>query len=262
MIAVEGLRLDYRTGIRRVRALDGIDLVLRRAATTAIVGASGSGKSSLVTALLRLLPPGASLSGKIAVEGRNIMNLSEKELSASYRWTTVSLVLQGAMNAFTPVLTLGRQIAEVLEVHRRLSRTEAMGKAAALLEETGLPRSWTARYPHELSGGQKQRAAIAMALACDPLYLLADEPTTALDVITQAEIVTLLKGLTRGRGLGLVLVTHDLALASTVADRLVVLQAGHVVDEGPTERLLDAPGHGHTASLLESLKTLEASGHD
>jgi ABC-type glutathione transport system ATPase component len=258
VIAARELRLRYRTGSRQVTALDGVDVTFGEGMTTAVVGESGSGKSSLVTALLRLLPRGATLSGTITVDGRDITALSERELARSYRWTTVSLVLQGAMNAFTPVLTLGRQIAEVLEIHRGLSRQEALIRSGSLLEETGLPGAWTGRYPHELSGGQKQRAAVAMALACDPLYLLADEPTTALDVITQAEIVILLKSLTKRRGLGLILVTHDLALASAVADRLVVLQEGRVVEEGPTEEILASPGHPHTAALLGALRALEA----
>lgn len=257
MIVVEGLRLTYG-GSRDIPALDGIDVVFRPASTTAVVGESGSGKSSLVAALMGILPPGASLAGKITVDGRDVTALGEKEKASSYRWTTVSLVLQGAMNAFTPVLTLGRQIGEVLEIHRGLRRSDALERAGTLLEETGLPRSWTGRYPHELSGGQKQRAAIAMALACDAPYLLADEPTTALDVITQAEIITLLGELTRSRGLGLVLVTHDLALAASVADALVVLQAGRVVEEGPTGHVLAAPRHRHTIDLLEALKELEA----
>lgn len=256
MIHIKDLSVTYRRDGKPVAAVKHCSLDIPPGEVTAIVGESGSGKSTLLMALMRLLPPGTRVEGRVSFEGTEVLTLAPEPLR-KFRWEKMALVLQGAMHSFTPVLSLGRQIAEVLEVHNGMSRRQALDRAGALLNEAGLPSEFRDRYPHEISGGQKQRAAIAMALACEPNFLLADEPTTALDVITQAEIVEVLTELVRTRGLGLVMVTHDLALASGLAHRLVVMYEGEIVEEGTPETLLNDPKHSHTKALVESLKGME-----
>ena len=261
MIRIRDLSVTYQRDGRAVPAVKSCSLDIPAGQITAIVGESGSGKSTLLMSLMRLLPPGTAVTGSVSVEGTEVLELKPEALRR-FRWEQMALVLQGAMHSFTPVLTLGRQIAEVLEVHRGTPREEALNRAGALLNETGLPSSFRDRYPHEISGGQKQRAAIAMALACEPAFLLADEPTTALDVITQAEIVQVLAELVRTRGLGLVMVTHDLALASGLADRIVVMYEGEAVEIATPEKLLHSPQHPHTKALVGSLKAMEVGNRD
>jgi ABC-type glutathione transport system ATPase component len=261
MISIRDLSVTYRRNGSPVPAVKGCSLEIPSGEVTAIVGESGSGKSTLLMALMRLLPPGTAVTGSVSFNGVEVLQL-EPEPLRKFRWEKMALVLQGAMHSFTPVLSLGRQIAEVLEVHRGTSRKEALDRAGTLLNETGLPSDFRDRYPHEISGGQKQRAAIAMALACEPDFLLADEPTTALDVITQAEIVQVLAELVRTHGLGLVMVTHDLALASGLAHRLVVMYEGEIVEEGTPEEIIGTPRHPHTKDLVGSLKRMEGKDHD
>jgi ABC-type dipeptide/oligopeptide/nickel transport system ATPase component len=164
------------------------------------------------------------------------------------------------MSSFTPVLPIGRQIAETLSHHLGLLRREALSETVDLLERVGLPGDFAGRYPHELSGGQKQRAAIAMAVSCKPAFLLADEPTTALDVITQAEIIALLAELVVENGMGLLMVTHDLPLALSICHNLAVMKDGRIVESGPPEGILERPGHPHTAELVKAIRTLEEGG--
>lgn len=259
MIRIRDLSVTYHRDGNPVPAVKHCSLDIPPGKVTAIVGESGSGKSTLLMALMRLLPRGTTVTGSISLDGTEILDLAPEPLR-KFRWEQMALVLQGAMHSFTPVLSIGRQIAEVLEVHRSTPRSKALERAGALLNETGLPGEFRNRYPHEISGGQKQRAAIAMALACEPAFLLADEPTTALDVITQAEIVQVLAELVRARGLGLVMVTHDLALASGLAHHLVVMYEGEIVEEGTPETLLAEPQHPHTKALVGSLKRMERVG--
>ncbi|MDY3868283.1 MAG: ABC transporter ATP-binding protein [Pyramidobacter sp.] len=241
-------------------ALNGVSLSVPRGALSGLVGESGSGKSTLVTAALGLLPAGSRACGEIVFEGRNILALSEEELRR-LRWKKIALVPQGAQNSFTPVLTIGAHFMEVLKLHCGLTGREAERAAAALLEETGLDASAARRYPHELSGGQKQRAAIALALACSPSLLLADEPTTALDVITQAGILKLLRRLQQERGLTVLLVTHDLPMAASVCSELFVMYRGQCVEHGSPAAILSRPVHAHTQALVKSaLRSADAEG--
>jgi len=252
MMRFVDVTVTYRTPERTVKALRGVSLDLKPGLVTGLVGESGSGKSTMLYAALRLLPPQADSSGAILADGVNLLELKQHEMNR-YRWKYVSYVPQGAMNSLTPVLTVGSQIDETLRRHLDISAPQARERRNALLEKVNLDRLFANRYPHELSGGQKQRVSIAMAIACGPRFILADEPTTALDVITQAEVISLLADLVREEGSGLLLVTHDLALASSVSDRLAVLHRGLLAEEGKPAEILAHPVHEHTRALVRAL---------
>ncbi|MDO9508066.1 MAG: ABC transporter ATP-binding protein [Thermovirgaceae bacterium] len=255
MISIRSLSITYETSARSVPAVREVSLDIPAGKITAIVGESGGGKSSLVYGILRLLPPEASFSGSILYGRENIVSASDAWIR-NFRWKKAALVTQGAMNSLTPVISVGSQIAEVLQVKMGLKRQEAMKRAGELLEMTGLPADYARRYPHELSGGQKQRAVIAMAMACSPDFLLADEPTSALDVITQAEVITTLAGMVRRRGMGLLLVTHDLPLAASICDTLAVMHRGRIVETGTPASILKSPSHSHTRELLSAYRVI------
>lgn len=255
MISIRSLSITYDTSARSVPAVRGVSLDIPAGKITAIVGESGGGKSSLVYGILRLLPPEASFSGSILYGGENIVSASDAWVR-EFRWKKAALVTQGAMNSLTPVISVGNQIVEVLEVRMGMKRREAVDRAGELLEMTGLPAGIARRYPHELSGGQKQRAVISMAIACSPDFLLADEPTSALDVITQAEVIGTLAGMVREKGMGLLLVTHDLPLAASICDRLAVMHQGQIVETGSPRDILDSPSHPHTRALLSAYRML------
>jgi len=259
MIQLRALSVSYKTPRGAVAALKNINFHIPQGSATAIVGESGSGKSTLLHSIMRLLPPEARLSGQIIFQGTEVTSLDDKALQ-SFRWRKCSMVLQGAMSSFNPVLSIGRQISEVLIHHMSLSQKEAFEKSEELLAMVGLPETFLERFPHELSGGQKQRAAIAMALACNPPCLLADEPTTALDVITQAEIILLLKEITRKNQMTLCMVTHDLPLALSVCDRLAVMHKGEIVEIQTPSEILNNPTHPHTKKLVESIRSIEERG--
>lgn len=256
MIEIRNLSVTYRSADREKRAVEGVDLTVERGAVVALAGESGSGKSTVLMAIPGLLPATAVRTGAILLDGQDLLGRSETELNA-VRWRRIALVPQGAMNSFTPVLTVGRHVEEVLEVHLGLPKGEARERIPALFALAGLPGDLAKRYPHELSGGQKQRAAIALALACDPEYLLCDEPTTALDVVTQKEIVETLVRLVRERGVGMLLVSHDLPLAASVADRLCIMKDGRLVEEGRPGSIIGHPENPHTQALIGALRELE-----
>jgi ABC-type dipeptide/oligopeptide/nickel transport system ATPase component len=259
MIRIDHLSVSYRIDGGQVDAVRDLSLDIPRNRVTAVVGESGSGKSTLLYSILRLLPPGSQVSGQIRAGERNVLAMHQRELN-NFRWKECALILQGAMSSFTPVLPIGRQIAETLSHHLGLLRREALSETVDLLERVGLPGDFAGRYPHELSGGQKQRAAIAMAVSCKPAFLLADEPTTALDVITQAEITVLLADLVTEEGMGLCMVTHDLALAVSVCHNLAVMKEGRIVESGRPEAILENPAHPHTAELVHAIRELEGGG--
>lgn len=250
MLEIRNLNVAYAGNGTRIEAVRSVSLRIAPGSFTALVGESGSGKSTVISAILGLLPKSASAAGEIIFNGRDLLRLGAEEMRR-LRWREISLVPQGAQNSFTPVLTIGRHIAEVLLVHMKMSGQAAERKIDLLLEQVGLERDIKKRYPHELSGGQKQRAAIAAALACSPRLLLADEPTTALDVITQAGILSLLASL-RGGGLGVLLVSHDLPMASALCDELMVMYRGRIVENGAAEYVIANPRHAHTRALVDS----------
>jgi len=252
LLEVEELEVAFPARGGRVRAVNGLSFTVEQGETLAIVGESGSGKSVAQLALLGLLPPSALVRAKrIAFDGRP---LDARKL----RGRELAIVFQDPLSALHPLLTIGEQLCEVLEEHERLARAEARARAAAALAEVGIPAPAERldAYPHELSGGMRQRVLIAMALLCRPRLVFADEPTTALDVTVQAQVLELLAELRRKRGLALVLVTHSMGVVASVADRVLVMYAGSVCECAPLEQLFDSPQHPYTRALLSSVPDL------
>src|SRR5690242_18658757 len=227
-------------GGRELHAVQDVAFDLDSGERMGLVGESGCGKTTTILALMGLLPSSASVSGEVLLDGRNILEGGEETLRP-HRWNDIAMVFQGAMNALNPVKSVETQIVEPMELHHQAEGAAASRRAGELLELVGIPAQAGSRYPHEFSGGMRQRAAIAMALACSPRILLADEPTTALDVMVQAQILELLTGLSRDLGLALVLVTHDLPVVAQVCERAAVMYAGEIVEAGPTEELYHNP---------------------
>jgi ABC-type glutathione transport system ATPase component len=261
-LEVIGLSVTYpgRGGNRDgVRAVRDCSFAVTPGETVGLVGESGSGKSSILMAIPRLLPEGAFVSGKIICGGVEISALGEAEMNR-WRWRKIAIVPQAAMNSFTPHLTIGRHITEVLEYHLKMSKNDSASMAVKLLETAGLDGSAASRYPHELSGGEKQRAALASAIACEPDFLLADEPTTALDVITQKEVLETITSLTRNRGMGTLLVTHDLPLAAGSCDSLMVMKDGVIVERGPSAKVTSSPDEPYTRLLIDAVRDMEERG--
>jgi len=257
LLKVRGLKLYYRTMRGIVRAVDGVSFDLRRGETLAIVGESGCGKSSMAIAIIRILPRNIdTYDGEIILDGVDIMKIDDGRFREEVAWRRISMVFQGAMNALNPVMKVGFQVAEPLILHGKMDKGEALGKARTLLGLVGLPPFIADRYPHELSGGMKQRVVIAMALALNPEIVILDEPTSALDVITQANIMNLLKKLKKERGLSYIFITHDLALASELADTVAVMYGGKIMEYGAAEQLYLDPKHPYSQKLLASIPTL------
>jgi peptide/nickel transport system ATP-binding protein len=242
-----------------LHAVQGVSLALESGGRLGLVGESGCGKTTTVLGLLGLLPPSATVSGRVLLNGVDILAGGEETIRP-HRWTDLAIVFQGAMNALNPVQTISAQIVEALELHRMASGGQARARVGELLESVGIPRDRAERYPHEFSGGMRQRAAIAMALACNPSVLVADEPTTALDVMVQAQILELLDALCRDFGLSLLLVTHDLPVVAQLCDRAAVMYAGEIVEEGPVEGLFHDPRHPYTRLLFAATPDLHGNG--
>jgi oligopeptide/dipeptide ABC transporter ATP-binding protein len=256
LLEVSGLHVWFEPPhAAEVHAVQGVSFALDPGERFGLVGESGCGKTTTILALMGLLPPNASVAGEVLINGQNILAGGEDSVQA-YRWKDVAMVFQGAMNALNPVKKVGWQIAEPMAFHGIAQGTAARKRAGELLELVGIPAAAGERYPHEFSGGMRQRAAIAMALACEPKILLADEPTTALDVMVQAQILELLTGLSRNLGLALVLVTHDLPVVAQVCERAAVMYAGEIVEAGPTEMLYHAPRHPYTRLLFAATPDL------
>ncbi|HYR25606.1 MAG TPA: ABC transporter ATP-binding protein, partial [Aquabacterium sp.] len=246
------LQLDQlRVSLNGRPLIHGLSLQLARGETLGLVGASGSGKSLTALAILGLLPSGAQCEGRILLDGDNLLDQPESALNA-LRGRDIGMVFQEPMTALNPLQTIGDQVAEVVRIHQRVSRQVALARARTMLDRVGLPapRFGLDRYPHELSGGQRQRVAIAIAMVLQPRLLIADEPTTALDVTTQAQILSLLQQLVREEGCGLILVTHDLAVVAQMADRVAVLHEGQLVEQGEAVVVLRTPRAAYTAHLL------------
>jgi peptide/nickel transport system ATP-binding protein len=259
VLEVEGLRtyLFTRSGI--VKGVDDVSFTLRRGETLAVVGESGCGKSMTALSIMRLVPdpPGRIVGGRILLEGKDLVALDE-EAMRDIRGNQISMIFQEPMTSLNPVLTIGSQIAEVLRLHQRLSRSEAAAKAIEMLRLVKIPEpAQRAReYPHQLSGGMRQRAMIAMALACNPRVLIADEPTTALDVTIQAQILDLMLDLQSQLGTAVILITHNLGVVAETAQRVIVMYAGRKVEEAEVEALFEEPLHPYTQGLLASIPRL------
>jgi oligopeptide/dipeptide ABC transporter ATP-binding protein len=245
---VRDLAVTYGSGDAAVRAVRGVGFTLHAGQTMGMAGESGCGKTTVALSLLRLLPSTASMSGQILFKGENIIGLGWQKLRA-VRWAEASVVFQGAMSALNPVRTIGEQIREPMLLHEKASRRQAEARTAELLDSVGVPARRQSSYPHELSGGQRQRVMIAMALACRPDLIIADEPTTALDVIVQAQILALLTGLVRERQISMIVISHDLSVLGETCDRLAVMYAGRIAEVGPSRQVLGAPRHPYTGIL-------------
>ncbi len=262
VLKVQNLKMYYYMEDGQfVRAVDGISFSVFKGRTLGIVGESGCGKSSLAMTLIRILPANAKIvNGSIEVltdRGYvDITKLSESELRSRIRWKYISIIPQGAMNALNPFIKIGDQIVEAILLHENISRREAEERAKNLLKCVNIDPSRFDSYPHELSGGQRQRVVIAMALATYPKVIIADEPTTALDVITQAQVIKLLKDLQKKFNFGLLFITHDLSLIAQVADYVAVMYAGKIVEYGPLDKVYNEPLHPYTKALLEAIPRL------
>jgi len=257
LLDVHDLTVEFQApGGPPMRAVDGVSFSLSRGEALGIVGESGCGKTTTMLALLRLLPAGGRVvGGTILFDGENLLALTPAELRER-RWRDFAVVFQGAMNALNPVRSVGDQIREAILAHRPLTRPEAARRVGELLDLVGIPAWRGAQYPHQYSGGMRQRAMIAMALACDPQLLIADEPTTALDVMIQAQILDLLDRLRRELDLGLLIVTHDLGVVAETCQSVLVMYGGRVAEHGPVETVFAAPRHPYTQRLLAAFPDL------
>jgi len=242
-----------------VHAVQGVSFGLNAGERFGLVGESGCGKTTTILALMGLLPPNASLAGEVRIGGTNILAGGEDSVRP-FRWKDIAMVFQGAMNALNPVKKVGWQIAEPMAFHGVAEGKAALKRAGELLELVGIPARSASRYPHEFSGGMRQRASIAMALACEPKILLADEPTTALDVMVQAQILELLTSLSDQLGLAVLLVTHDLPVVAQVCNRAAVMYAGEIAETGPMEELYHNPRHPYTRMLFAATPDLYGEG--
>ncbi len=261
LLSVEELRTEFKTPAGTARAADGVSFDLHSGRTLALVGESGCGKSVTALSILRLIPhpPGKIVGGRIVFKGRNLLELSDEEMRA-IRGNQISMIFQEPMTSLNPVFTVGEQIMEVIRLHQGLDRTQAEAEAVRALASVGIPdpEARLKAYPHQMSGGMRQRVMIAMAMSCHPDLLIADEPTTALDVTIQAQILELIKDLQQRDELSLLLITHNLGVVAEAADEVAVMYLGQIVERAPVEALFARPLHPYTQGLLASLPDPEA----
>ncbi len=259
ILKVENLKINFFTRKGIVYAVDDISFILKKGETLGLVGESGCGKTTSVLGLMKMVPtPGEITGGRILIDGKDIIPLSENEMRKKVRWVKASMVFQGAMNCLTPVYTIEKQMMETIQEHKNIERLQAKKCIIKYLNLVGLPEDIIRRYPHELSGGMKQRIVIATALFLEPEIVICDEPTTALDVVVQAQIINLIKRLKKKLGLSVIFITHDLATEAEVADRLLVMYAGKLVEIGTNEQIYGKGGpiHPYTEKLLKATPRL------
>lgn len=255
-LRVENLKAYYFTSNSVVKAVDNISFVLHKGESLGIAGESACGKSTLGLSMMRMLqPPGKIVDGKIVLHGTDVLALSEKEYTRKVRWKRISMVFQGAMNALDPVYSIKDQLKEVLTIHG-FPQEKMEARMREAVKQVGLDPSVINRYPHELSGGMKQRIVIAMALMLEPEFVIADEPTTALDVLVQAQIINLLKKLKK-EGMTIMLITHDLAIVSEIADKIGIMYAGEIIEFGSAEQIYGEPKHPYTQALIAAIPRLK-----
>ena len=257
LLRVENLKLHFRTTQGIVQAVDGVDFNLTYNRAVVVVGESGCGKTSLAKAILRLLPRNvATYSGHIYLDGKDVMTYDEEEFRQNVRWIKMSLVPQAAMNALNPVIRVGDQVAEPAMIHLGVKPEEALNMARKMFQNVGVPADFLVRYPFELSGGMRQRSAIAMALVTSPVLIILDEPTSALDLLTQANIMNVLKRIKHEFETSYILITHDIATSSELADDVAVMYAGQIVEVGDTPRFFPNPLHPYSKKLMNSVPRL------
>jgi peptide/nickel transport system ATP-binding protein len=256
LVELDRLVVDYPLADGRVRAVDGVSLEIYQGEIVGLAGESGCGKSTAAHSILRILrPPGEITGGRILFRGTDVSSLSPRELRR-FRWRNVSIVFQSAMNALNPVMRVGDQFVDMYQAHERIRKGEAISRAGKLLELVGIDRGRVRAYPHELSGGMRQRVIIAMALALNPELLVMDEPTTALDVVVQREILQEIEVLQRELGFAVLFITHDLSLLVEFSDRIAIMYAGRIVELAPADQLFEHPQHPYTAALMGSFPPL------
>ena len=262
ILQIEDLQTHFFTAVGTVRAVDGVSYALKAGETLGVVGESGCGKSVTALSVLRLVanPPGRIVGGTIRFQGRNLLEISDAEMER-IRGNEISMIFQEPMTSLNPLYTVGKQIAEAVALHQGLNKRDSWDRAVEMLKRVYIPEPERRAhaYPHQLSGGMRQRVMIAMALSCNPKVLIADEPTTALDVTIQAQILDLMRELQETFGTAIVLITHDMGVVAENADRVVVMYAGRKVEEADATRLFDHPGHPYTRGLLESIPHLDTA---
>ena len=261
LLTVDNLSVDYRVADQWRNVLSNVSLTVEKGEVVGIVGESGCGKTTLARGLMRLLPRnGRVTAGRVVLDGLDLFTMPPKDFR-SVQWDRISMVFQGAMNVLDPVYPVGKQITEALHIHRKISRKEAWRTAEELLAGVGIDASRARSYPFELSGGQKQRIGIAMAMALEPDLVVADEPTTALDVVTQDIILGQLISVQREKGFSLLIVSHDMGVIAESCDRVVVMYAGHVVETGPVREIFKRPAHPYTLGLINAIPRIGAGRH-
>lgn len=259
LLQIENLVLHFKTTSGVVQAVDGVDFELRTNRAVVILGESGCGKTSLSKALLRLLPRNVEkYSGKVFLQGVDVMALSDEEYRQNVRWVGMSLVPQAAMNALNPVLKVGDQVSEPALIHLGLSKAEAFNLVRKMFQHVGVPYDFVDRYPFELSGGMRQRVALAMALVTSPSLIVLDEPTSALDLLTQANIMNVLKRIKHELGTSFILITHDIATSSELADEVAIMYAGQIIETGDAKDFFPAPLHPYSQMLMASVPRLRS----
>ena len=260
ILEISDLVVEYTSDGTTIHALNGINLNVRRGETIGLVGETGAGKTTIARAVLRILqtPPAKVCGGKILFNGQDIMSLSEKEMR-KIRGDKIAMIFQDPMTALNPVQKVGAQISEAIALHNKVSRTEATKRAINMLEMVGIPAERYSEYPHQFSGGMKQRVVIAMALACNPILLLADEPTTALDVTIQAQVLDMMNDLKKRFNTSVVMITHDLGIVAETCESVAVIYAGEIVEYGTIEHIFDRTAHPYTKGLFDSLPRLNSS---
>ncbi|KOT44258.1 methionine ABC transporter ATP-binding protein [Streptomyces caelestis] len=265
MLEVRDLRVEFHTRDGVAKAVDGVSYGVDAGETLAVLGESGSGKSVTAQAVMGILdvPPGRITGGEVVFRGRDLLKLKEDE-RRKVRGAEMAMIFQDALSSLNPVLSVGDQLAEMFTVHRGMSRRDARARAVELMDRVRIPaaRERAGQYPHQFSGGMRQRIMIAMALALEPALIIADEPTTALDVTVQAQVMELLAELRRELGMGLILITHDLGVVADVADRIAVMYAGRIVESAPVHDVYKAPAHPYTRGLLDSVPRLDLKGRE
>jgi peptide/nickel transport system ATP-binding protein len=260
LLRIEDLFLYFKTTHGDVQAVDGVNFELGTNRAVVILGESGCGKSSLAKAILRLLPRNAGkYSGRVFIDGKDVMLLNEEEFRQNIRWATISMVPQAAMNALNPVIRVGDQVGEPAVVHMGVDKKEAISLVKKMFQHVGVPEDFINRYPFELSGGMRQRVAIAMALVTSPNLIILDEPTSALDVLTQANIFNVLKRLKKELGVSFILITHDIATSSELADDVAVMYAGQIVEVSDAYHFFDKPLHPYSQKLMASVPRLHGT---